>query len=181
MSIFSNCMLDLETFGTKPGSVIRSIGAAMFDLDTGDVGSTFYRNITRQSCEAAGLTVDPSTEAWWAKQSKEAQDALLVDQRPLGGVIDEFHDWFRENDGVQIWCQGANFDSVLWEAAIKARLATAQTPWKFWNVRDTRTVYEIAGFNDKSVERPGTYHNALDDSLHQIRCVTEALRQLRYA
>lgn len=177
----AHIMFDLETFGTKPGSVLRSIGAAVFSLDTGDVGSTFYRNITRQSCEAAGLTVDPSTEAWWAKQSKEAQDALLVDQRPLGGVIDEFHDWFRANDGVQVWCQGANFDAVLWEAAIKARLPSAQTVWKFWNVRDTRTVYEIAGFNDKAVSRPGTYHNALDDSLHQIKCVTEALRQLRYA
>jgi len=177
----AHIMVDLETFGTKPGSVLRSIGAAVFSLDTGDVGSTFYRNITRQSCEAVGLTADPATEKWWASQSREAQEALLVDPRPIGQVIDDFHEWFRSNRGVQVWSQGANFDPVLWEAAVKARLATAQPPWKFWNVRDTRTVYEAAYFDDKAVPRDATYHNALDDSLHQIKCVTEALRQLRYA
>lgn len=178
----SNIMFDLETFGTKPGSVLRSIGAAVFNLDTGDTGSTFYRNISRESCEAIGLTVDPTTEKWWSEQSKEAQDALVADHRPFAEVATAFHNWFRENNGVEIWCQGANFDSVLWEAAVaKAWPSKNFVPWKFWNVRDTRTVYHVAGFNDKSVPRAATYHNALDDSLHQIRCVTAALQQLRYA
>jgi hypothetical protein len=114
----AHVMFDLETFGTKPGSVLRSIGAAVFDLDTGDVFSTFYKNIDRASCEAIGLTVDPATEAWWSQQSQEARDALLTNPRHFGEVATTFHTWFRENGGVQIWCQGANFDSVLWEAAV---------------------------------------------------------------
>ena len=44
-----HAMLDLETWGTKPGSAIRSIGAALFTLD-GNIGGTFYCNVDEQSC-----------------------------------------------------------------------------------------------------------------------------------
>ena len=173
-------MFDLETFGTRPGSVLRSIGAAVFDPDTGKVGDTFYANIDRASCEEAGLVVDPATEKWWSEQSREAQQALLVDCRPLIEVVNDFHTFFRKNGGVQIWCQGANFDAVLWEAACDRLWPSKRVlPWKFWNVRDTRTCYELAGFDDKSMPRSGTYHNALDDSLHQIACVSQAVSLIR--
>ena len=176
----ANIMFDLETFGTKPGSVLRSIGAVVFDPETGAMGQTFYRNIDRASCEAVGLRVDPNTEAWWAKQSREAQDALLVDCKPMAAVATDFHQFFKACGGVQLWCQGANFDSVLWEAAINALWPSKSfLPWKFWNVRDTRTVYEIAGFDPNSLQRGGTYHNALDDSRFQVRCVHAAVRLLR--
>ena len=178
----AHIMFDLETFGTKPGSVLRSIGAAVFDPETGKAGATFYANINRESCEAVGMVVDPGTADWWAKQSKEAQAALLVDCKPIAEVATAFHQFFRANGGVQLWCQGANFDSVLWEAAVaKVWPSKSFLPWKFWNVRDTRTVYELAGFNGKSLPRAGTYHNALDDSLHQIACVHAAVKMLRAA
>src|SRR5690606_38166874 len=100
----------------------------------GNTGDTFYKNIDRASCEAAGLVVDPGTEKWWSTQSQAAQDALLVDCRPIAEVASAFHTWFRTNAGVQIWCQGANFDSVLWEAACdKLWPSKRLLPWKFWN------------------------------------------------
>jgi len=175
----THIMFDMETFGTKPGSVLRSVGAVVFDPETGATGDTFYRNIDRKSCETVGLTVDPSTVAWWSRQSQEAQNALLVDAKPLADVIRDFHSWFWNAKGQQVWCQGANFDAVLWEAACAAR-GVVQLPWKFWNVRDTRTVYELAGFNDKSLPRLGHHHNALDDALHQAKCVAAAVSLLRY-
>lgn len=176
----AHIMFDLETFGTKPYSALRSVGACVFDPETGATGDTFYRNIDRKSCDAIGLNVDPATEKWWMQQSREAQDALLVDCRPISEVVSNFHLWFRRNDGVQIWCQGANFDSVLWEAAAQSlQPQKLFVPWRYWAVRDTRTVYEIAGFDDKSIGRQGTYHNALDDALHQARCVAAAVKLIR--
>jgi hypothetical protein len=167
-------MLDLETFGTKPGSVLRSIGAVVFELD-GTMGPEFYYNIDQQSCQAAGLTVDANTAEWWSRQSKEARDSLLVDPRELSWVAADFHGWFLANVGLsgKVWAQGANFDPALWEAAALA--VRNPVPWKFWNVRDTRTVYDIADMNPAVVKRAGTYHNALDDAKHQVRCVAAAL------
>ena len=75
-------MLDLETFGTRPGSVLRSIGAVTFGLRAG-LGEEFYRNIDKQSQLELGLTVDAQTEAWWARQSEEAQRHLLDNPAPL--------------------------------------------------------------------------------------------------
>lgn len=169
-------MFDLETFGKRAGCVVRSIGAVCFDLEGGE-GETFYANISTDSCTALGLTCDPETVEWWSRQNKEAQEALLVDSLSLTDVIDRFNVWFKKHGDMTIWCQGANFDEPVWAAACHA--AGKNVPWKYWNVRDTRTLYDIFGFNPKTVPRPGTCHNALDDAKHQVRCLQLAyLRQL---
>ena len=169
----AHIMFDLETWGTRPGSALRSIGAVVFDPAGGEMGAEFYRNISDESCTNLGLAKDPATMAWWARQSETAQASLAVNTLPLSSVVTDFHQWFKANGGEQIWCQGANFDSVLWEAAAIA--AGARPPWKFWNVRDTRTIYEVFRFNDKTLPRAGTYHNALDDAKHQVLCVQKAI------
>ena len=174
-------MLDLETMGTRPGSMILSIGAVFFDLD-GKTGEAFYRNIDPQTCTAVGLTVDPQTKAWWMRQSQAARDALAVDRRPLAHVVRDFASFFRGSGfcrGEFVWAQGATFDPPLWEAAAAA--VGCSTPWKFWNARDTRTVYDICGFDYKSMPREGVYHNALDDCLTQVKAVAAALSKFRVA
>lgn len=166
-------MLDLETWGTAPGSAIRSIGAVAFDLTSGEVSEpAFYHNIDDGSCEFFGLTRDAATETFWAKQPREAQEALLKDQLPLAEVLSEFYSWFNAVEGKQVWAQGASFDPVLMDAAFKA--TGVKPPWKFWHFRDTRTVYDIAGFDYHAEKREGTHHNALDDCLHQIKMVRAA-------
>jgi hypothetical protein len=167
-------MLDLETFGTKPGCALRSIGAVAFDLD-GTIGEEFYLNIDRQSCLDAGLTIDPDTLAWWERQSPEAQAALLVDPHPLAGVVAGFHAWFKQQGGVFVWSHGGNFDEPIWCAAALA--VGVRVPWKFWNARCTRTAYHLTDFDPRSIPRQGTYHNARDDARYQARCVIEALRR----
>jgi hypothetical protein len=172
-------MFDLETWGTQPGSAIRSIGAVVFNPNTGRMGASYYANISDESCRAAGLKVDPGTQKWWASQSKEAQDSLLDNQKPLAPVIVEFHRWFRAQNGRYAWCQGAGFDAPLWEAAAAA--VRCPIPWKFWDVRDTRTAYDLANFDPKSLKREGTYHNALDDAKHQVACVVAAISNIHKA
>ncbi len=166
----NNVMIDLETWGTTPGSAIRSIGAVSFDPYTDKIDDdTFYFNISDQSCTDAGLIRQPGTVQWWSQQTQQAQDALVTDQKPLTDVITAFNGWFTMHRGVFVWGQGANFDTVLWESAASA--VRARVPWRFYNVRDTRTAYDIAQFDPKSIKRRGTYHNALDDARHQAVCV----------
>lgn len=173
-----HCMLDLETFGTQAGCVIRSIGAVQFDPDTG-VGETFYRNITEEDQIILGAFKDPDTVKWWGRQSKESQAALLEDQVRLETVVTDFFQWFKKNKLKFIWSQGSNFDSVLWEASSK--MVNTKIPWQFYNTRDTRTAYDFAGLDTKTIPRTGTYHNALDDSMHQCRCVYMAYKIIRNA
>ena len=164
----NHCMLDLETFGTKPGSVIRSIGAVQFDPRTG-IGKEFYKNITEDDQVAYGATKDPDTVAWWSKQSQESQDAFSDDQVSLKMAVNGFANFFKDNRLRFVWAQGSAFDCTLWEHTCS--FVEVKAPWQFWNTRDTRTAYQMTGFNTKSISRQGTYHNALDDAKHQVRCI----------
>lgn len=171
-------MLDLETLGTRPGSAIRSVGAALFDPAAADASTeTFYKKVRSMSCWSAGLTVDADTLAWWNKQPKEVQDELKIGAEDLAEVVDAFHDWFRRVGGRYVWSQGAGFDEPLWTAA--ARVVGRTPPWKFWDARCTRTIYYAAGFDPKSLPRAGTHHNALDDALHQVKCVQESFKMIK--
>lgn len=172
-----NCSLDLETFGTRPGCAIRSIGAVMFDPHSGEMGAEFYANISDASCVAAGLHVDPDTVAWWKKQSAQAQDALMSDQKTLTEVAVAFDAFWRSNRAMFVWSHGANFDEPLWSAAMHA--IGRKVPWKFWDSRCTRTAYDLASFNPKTVSRAGTHHNALDDAKYQALCVQKAYQRVQ--
>jgi hypothetical protein len=171
-----NVMLDIETFGTQPGSVIRSIGAATFDLD-GSVGATFYANIDDASALAAGLVIDPKTAEWWLQQPAAARRALLVNPIPFRDALRQFRDWYWSQNAPFVWAQGANFDPPLLEAAYRA--VGEEPPWRFYNVRDTRTVYDLFSFDTRDLVRMRVHHNALDDTLHQIALVAAALRNGR--
>lgn len=167
----NHVMIDLETWGTAPGSALRSIGACVFDPNTGAIGGTFYTNITRASCEALHLTVDRKTEEWWSQQSAEARAALEPDQQPLFKALVDFEKWFGDVGGEFVWGHGASFDPVLLEAAYAA--VSMDAPWKFWNIRCCRTVLTLG--NRRVVFARGVAHNALDDAIAQAEAVSAAL------
>jgi hypothetical protein len=169
-------MVDIETFGTVPGSVIRSIGACTFKLDAAHVDEEFYRNIDLSSCDAVGLTYSKETKAWWSGYAA-AQAVFEQDPVALPVVLGEFSEWFAINKGQYIWSHGAGFDIVLLEAAYRACGMPHCIPWKFYDARDTRTVFAMFGFDFKAApDRRTIPHHALQDAVHQAICVQAALK-----
>lgn len=168
----AHVMVDLETWGTRPGSALRSIGAIVFNPKTGLLGKTFYANIDLPSQELIGLDVDPDTVDWWSKQGEKAQMALELDQQPLLAVLLDFAKWWGDVGGEYIWGHGANFDEVL--LGVAYRKAKLEPPWQFWNVRCSRTVLALG---NRKPKREGTVaHYALDDARAQAIAVSAALR-----
>lgn len=166
-------MLDLETAGTAPGCAILTIGAVTFG--PAGLGNTFYAAVSLASATALGLTIDPDTIAWWMKQSEEARAAAFqADGWPLVQVLRELSDWFAAQGAVRIWSHGASFDVPIIEVAYRA--ASLPAPWKFWDVRDTRTLYDLAGV--KPDRSQGMHHNALDDARAQAEAAVTALQLL---
>lgn len=176
----NHIMIDLETIGTRPGSAILTIGAVRFDPATDNLGDiidprmlpedrAFYRRIERGSCTALGLTEDADTLAWWGRQSTEArQEAFDADPRhPIAEVMAAFTHWCGRDPFP--WSHGASFDVVLCEAIFE-RLGL-RAPWKFWNVRDTRTLYVFTG--EKPI-RDDNHHHALYDACAQAAAVQRA-------
>lgn len=170
-------MLDLETFGNRPGSVIVSIGAVKMDLERGLVGEGFYQAIDPADAQRCGLTIDAGTVTWWLGQSERARAAVRspTDRMLLGAALRSFSD-FIGPDAV-VWGNGADFDNVLLAAAYGA--VGSETPWRFWNNRCYRTLKSL--FPDVKLERAGTHHNALDDAASQAYHLLRIMKAMRGA
>lgn len=179
----NHVMVDLETLGTQPGSVILSIGAVLFEPNPkeGDlfIGEEFYCVVGRPTCEAAGLTVSQDTLNWWKKQSPEARTVLEQSLDPKQSVsiakaLTGLAAFIPE--GAKVWSNGANFDQPLLDVAYNKCGITL--PWKYWNSRCYRTIVALHP-NEKALRPPTVCaHNALEDAKWQARHMVNIAQQL---
>ena len=172
-------MLDLETLGSAPGSVILSIGAVAFTQT--DIVHTFETAIDARSCQRAGLRIDADTVMWWLKQGEDARQALLTaDAVPLHAALTLFSEWLAFDRCVTLWSKGPSFDAVLLASAY--RVTGLPQPWEYRNERCVRTILELAGIEVKEYRRDGeTRHHALTDALVQARAVQAAMKLIQTA
>lgn len=184
MSKKNDVMIDIETMGTKAFSSIVSIGAVFFDMNTGETGETFYTDISLDSCFNSGLVADAGTIQWWINQDVKAKKVFNGFKEPLPVALEKFITWLHTHSDkkhLKPWGNGATFDIQLLENAMQA-CSIKDYPWEFWNVRDVRTLVALGeGISDakNTIPRAGVYHNALDDSLHQVKYCHEIWKTLR--
>ncbi len=168
-----NNMVDLETLGQRFDAPIITVGAVFFDPATGELGPEFYRAVDLDSAIRFGR-VSGETLKWWFKQSDAARHAAVDGKEPLDKVLKDFADWYRGvNSKAPIWGNGPTFDITILEDAYW-RVFDKEAPWKFWNVRDCRTILELGqAIGYKKPDLKGVAHNALDDARHQAQWVCE--------
>ncbi len=164
----NNIMLDLETLGNKPGCIILSIGACEFDMQTGEIGKTFYTNIDTEDSEKHGLKFNASTVMWWLRQSQEARDALSLTILSLTDVLNLFESWLGDinSKNMQIWANSPSFDCAILSAAYKA--IGREQPWLYWQERCVRTLTAFAPEIKKRIVND-LAHDALSDCIYQVR------------
>jgi hypothetical protein len=181
-----NAMLDLETMGIKDNSAIVAIGAVCFDLPTGGILDSFYRQVSLEDAVKYG-EMDASTVLWWLGQSDEARKQLTQGDRvPLKDALRDFSDWFNSlgnTENATVWGNGVNFDNAILKKAYEA--VGLGVPWKFWNDRDVRTIVDLGvkltGTNLKeTIPFVGERHNALADATHQAKYVSAIYRSLQH-
>lgn len=164
-------MVDIESLGTEPGAAVLSIGAVVFDTDV-DTDRTFYREVSLQSNEAAGLTFDADTIEWWLGQSEEAK-GVLTGGDDLADVLEAFAAWFGDVDHDEVWANSPTFDCRLLGAAFDA--VDVDVPWEYYEERDFRTLGTLPVFVDARSEHDGVDHDALDDAVGQARSAAATL------
>lgn len=177
-----HCEIDLETLGTRPGSVILSIGAVMFDPTKAPdqcLGEQFYCVVSKQSCLDAGLTVDPGTLVWWGKQSEAARKVLFeAEDSGMADTLEDALDMLTGflPPGVRVWSNGANFDQPLLDVAYDR--CKRKLPWDFYNSRCHRTIISL--HSGEKALRPANSlaHNALEDAKFQAKHLTNIAQLL---
>jgi hypothetical protein len=176
----TDIMIDMETLDVLPTATILTIGAVKFDPFGDDVKDPtckkFYVRVDIDSCDAIGCTVSQATLDWWSKQSKEAQDEAFGanDRIPIS---DAMHQLYKFCWGAKrVWSHGAGFDIVICENLFR-RLGKA-IPWSFWEVRDTRTIFDLGIDPNRP---PVLKHHALEDAWNQAVGVQNVYKKLRSA
>ncbi len=169
MSKFNDLMIDIETLGTGPYSVILSIAAVEFDITTGKTGKEFYSIIDPASCQLHGLKIDADTVLWWMGQSDEARgeftkrkEKMLPLLRALRLLAKYLED--RKAD-VNIWANSPAFDCARIREAYS--MCQIDAPWSYRQERDYRTILAQYPYSIPKKENR-VQHRALDDCYSQI-------------
>jgi DNA polymerase III epsilon subunit-like protein len=167
-------MLDLETLGTEQDCPVLSIGAVKFDPRTGLLGDRFYSVLPLQEQFDIGRRMSASTFRWWMKQENDARYAIAKDDDPNSSVSEVIHDFRKYFKGATyIWSNGAGFDVPIIEDMMRQYKVTI--PWKYYNIRDTRTAGHLAGVR---LAKQGVAHNALDDAISQANWIHQCYQKL---
>ncbi|EDL52594.1 ATP-dependent 26S proteasome regulatory subunit [Vibrio mediterranei AK1] len=172
-------MIDLETMGNSSNAAIVSIGAVVFDPETGILGADFEEVVSLNS-SAFYSDIDAPTVTWWLSQNDEAR-AIFLKETPKSSLRDaltEFNQWLSDlgdKKELCLWGNGAGFDNVILNNAFKA--CRIQPNFMHWNDLDVRTIVkmgkDILGIDPKSdLPREGVHHSALDDARFQARYVS---------
>ena len=175
----NHIMLDLETLATTPNAQVLTIGAVKFDPNGDDFTDqsceTLYIKVDIESCNDLNLEINDDTVAWWGQQSEEAQEEAFGEEGRVS-IQDAFAQLHKFCWGSKyVWSHGAAFDVPICENIF--RKLNKAIPWQFWDVRCTRTLFDLGMVPYKPSV---TAHHALVDAYNQVlgvQSITKILRE----
>jgi len=167
-------MIDLETLGVEPNSVILTLGAIKFNPYSDDEPhGELYLKLDTEEQESLGREIDDNTLAWWSQQSESVRNEALSEGDRIS-VKDFLKEINRFCVGLDyLWCQGPLFDYAMLQNLY--RQAGEPCPWNFWQIRDSRTLFAMMP-TDPRKQIQEELHNALADSYYQAKCVQQTYK-----
>lgn len=173
----NHIMIDMETLSTDVSTVILTIGAVRFDpRGDGVIEKLELRPTMEEQTEIYNRTISEDTLRWWGEQSPEAIEEAMGDRNRITyrACMEQLYK-FCWNRADKVWSNGSVFDIVIAESAFRELEMT--TPWQFYNIRDCRTIYDLAGVSLKDGGHV-TSHKAVEDAEWQAIVVQKAYKKL---
>jgi hypothetical protein len=176
----ADVMIDIESLHTSPDCVILTIGAVLFDpKGQGIIDKIEIRPTIDDQTEIYDRKINDDTIAWWGRQSPEAIEEALGDRDRVSypDAMAQLHK-FCWNRAKSPWSNGATFDIIVMENAW--RQLGMVPPWNFWDIRDTRTLYDVCSVKLKDGGHV-TSHKAVEDAERQAIVVQQGYMKLMKA
>jgi hypothetical protein len=163
-------MIDIEGLATGPETTILTIAAQAFDpFGTGYYNQQYYARITLES--QPNRSIEQGTIDWWATQPEAQAEAFMEEGRiDLDQALDSLGKLIWHSNFI--WMNGPTYDATILEHAYKSY--GKPLPWKYYKVRDARTVYSLW----PDCPKPPTSHHALEDCRRQIDMLQATLKHL---
>lgn len=191
MSNFPHVMIDLETLDTKPSSRILSVGAIRFNGKGQCAETVLYAHPSMEEQKDKGRTTSASTITFWERQSSQAREEAFKLEKDRCSIEQLNKDMTAFFQNVEyVWGNSPSFDLMILRDLFDQ--FELNTPWKFWQERDVRTILEIfpdpafISLNKKpkdkyqGIETGYPEHHPLGDNLRQIVKLTRIMGNIRF-
>lgn len=171
-------MLDIETFSVEKDALVLSAGIVLFDPQAvpGTIIDAWHSAIHLES--QGGGTSNLDTIFWWLGQP-EAAKALLELRKSrhcspegLGNVIARMA---HTHNVRHFWGNSPDFDFGIVGNMLQRK--GIEPVWKFYQLRDFRTMKDALGHLVQFPERTGA-HDALADAKYQAHCLQLMLQAI---
>lgn len=193
MSKFNNIMLDIETMGTQPSGALTAIALVFFDIETGEIGKHTSVTVNLQQELDMGATVNASTIFFWMEQEEQAQNMFKDNNKEVDNyfVCEHIADFVERHvtnyglrlEDINLWGHPVSFDNVMFRQFFERYTGDVDSLPSWRNDKDCRTVFNLAkdihGFDKNSIPFDGVKHKPLDDCIHQVKCLVEALNVIK--
>lgn len=164
-------ILDIETLGARKGSKIVAIAAVCEEM-------SFERFIDLDSHDGI---IESETVLWWLRVPEKT--AIQSTFRRYGRVslkraLLDLNDFIKECNPDRFWGKSPDFDFGHLE--FWAERLNIAIPWKFWQLRDIRTIMDYVDEEKiRELRTTQNRHNALDDAIFERDVLKEFLKKIK--
>lgn len=177
--IWPDVMVDIETTGTAPNrSNIIQIAAVKFNYDTGEVCHEFFDRCLHL---VPWRSWDEGARIWWNQQKRSILEGITARSENPVGVMNLFIDWVGFN-GARLWAKPSHFEYPFIESYCTD--FNLPNPFDYRSAIDMRSFirgglgsFEISS-EIENIPFQGDAHNALHDTLHQLRVLFAARERI---
>jgi len=171
---YSECMVDIETTGLFPDrSAMIQLAAVRFDLETKEVDTRFFYRALKMP---PWRFWQESTWDWWSDKPEILTDIVSRMEDPAV-VMQDFFNWSVAQDGPapRFWSKPLSFDFPFVSSYF--RDFGLSMPYNYSQAMDMRSFMRgrlgLKQFKEPKPEFVGNAHNALSDTIHQIKVLFE--------
>lgn len=135
----SGICFDIETISNKTDACIMSIGAVVFDIDSGKIEKEIKLNCDVKQGLALGLSRTDDTLDFW----KSVPDDLKNNAKnpaPYEQCLREFAQYCSNINPKMFWCFRPHFTLAVINKSLEAIGYEHQLPWQYNNVCDVNTI-----------------------------------------
>lgn len=165
MKTAKHIVIDIETLGRRNNAAITQVGIVLADENL-DVLDQYLIQVAPDVWNTCNRTFTGETLLWWMQQKNTP-----ISNTPTHSVcsykdlVDKLYKIFRRYNTEEtiVWTKGS---MDLFCIKDICEYLNMETPWKFWQPRDIRTVKEI--IKEWKTIKNENAHNSLDDAITEL-------------
>lgn len=182
---YPDVMVDIETTGTRPDTTaIIQLAAVKFNLAEGTVDHNFF---DRALMIPPTRFWDEDTREWWLSDKADILQGIYSRMENPKMVLEDLAAWANNdrdfNQPLRFWSKPLSFDFPFISSYFREFEIT--NPWNFREANDQNTWIRARFFPEeappieKELDFVGDAHNALQDTLHQVKVLFEAYERTK--